>query len=78
MGFQRKRKAFLIGDGTGKPTGIFPNRKAVEKLAFTAASDKAVTADEADRPLSIRFVHRTGKMPSFIMNDATVKLIRKA
>jgi len=41
----KEEEAFLIGDGTGKPTGIFQTVGGGE-VGVTAASDKAVTADE--------------------------------
>lgn len=71
----KEEEAFLIGDGTGKPTGIFQTVGGGE-VGVTAASDKAVTADELiDLFYSLRAPYR--KNAVFIMNDATVKLIRK-
>ena len=71
----KEEEAFLIGDGTGKPSGIFQTVGGGE-VGVTAASDKAVTADELiDLFYSLRAPYR--KNAVFIMNDATVKLIRK-
>lgn len=71
----KEEEAFLIGDGAGKPSGIFQTAGGGE-VGVTAASDKAVTADELiDLFYSLRAPYR--KNAVFIMNDATVKLIRK-
>jgi predicted phage gp36 major capsid-like protein len=40
-----EEEAFLIGDGSSKPTGIFHAAKGGQ-IGMTAASDKAITADE--------------------------------
>ena len=71
----KEEEAFLIGDGVGKPVGVFQTAGGGE-VGVTAASDKAVTADELiDLFYSLRAPYR--KNAVFIMNDATVKLIRK-
>jgi HK97 family phage major capsid protein len=71
----KEEEAFLIGDGVGKPVGVFQTTGGGE-VGVTAASDKAVTADELiDLFYSLRAPYR--KNAVFIMNDATVKLIRK-
>jgi len=60
----KEEEAFLIGDGTGKPTGIFQTVGGGE-VGVTAASDKAVTADELiDLFYSLRAPYR--KMPSLL------------
>jgi HK97 family phage major capsid protein len=41
----KEEEAFLIGDGVGKPVGVFQTTGGGE-VGVTAASDKAVTADE--------------------------------
>ncbi|NLZ61154.1 MAG: phage major capsid protein, partial [Lentisphaerae bacterium] len=41
----KEEEAFLVGDGDGKPTGIF-NATAGGELGVTAASATAITADE--------------------------------
>lgn len=67
-----EEQAFLTGDGTGKPTGIFTT--AEEGVKAAAAS--TVTADELiDLHYSLRSPYR--KNAVWIMNDSTVKVIRK-
>lgn len=67
--------AFLTGDGTGKPTGIFHATKGAE-LGVTAASATAITADELiDLYHSVRAPYR--RKGKWLLNDTTVKLIRK-
>jgi len=71
----KEEEAFLVGDGDGKPTGIF-NATAGGQLGVTAASASAITADEIiDLVYSLKAPYR--KNAVFIMNDATVKAIRK-
>src|SRR5690625_2247900 len=71
----KEEEAFLVGDGEGKPTGIF-NATAGGQLGVTAASATAITADEViDLVYSLKAPYR--KNAVFIMNDATVKAIRK-
>lgn len=71
----KEEEAFLVGDGTGKPTGIFHITGGGE-LGVTAAAETELTADELiDLFYSLRAPYR--KNAVFIMNDATVKLIRK-
>lgn len=71
----KEEEAFFIGDGTGKPTGIFHNTGGAE-LGVTAAGATAITIDEImDLFYSLRSPYR--KNATFVMNDATVKLIRK-
>ncbi|HHX63236.1 MAG TPA: phage major capsid protein [Epulopiscium sp.] len=71
----KEEEAFFIGDGTGKPTGIF-NATGGAELGITAASATAITADELmDLFYSLKSPYR--KKAVFTMNDATVKLIRK-
>lgn len=71
----KEEEAFLIGDGVGKPTGIFNDTGGAE-LGVTAASTTAITADEIiDLVFSLKAPYR--KNAVFIMNDATVKAIRK-
>ena len=74
MGF-KEEEAFLVGDGTGKPTGVFHTTGGGE-LGVTAAAEAELTADELiDLFYSLRAPYR--KKAVFIMNDTTVKLIRK-
>ena len=71
----KEEEAFLIGDGEGKPTGIF-NTTGGAELGITAGSATAITADEIiDLVYSLKAPYR--KNAAFIMNDATVKAIRK-
>lgn len=71
----KEEEAFFIGDGTGKPTGIF-NATGGATLGVTAASATAITFDEImDLFYSLKSPYR--KNAIFTMNDATVKAIRK-
>lgn len=71
----KEEEAFFIGDGIGKPTGIF-NETGGGELGITAASQTAITVDEImDLFYSLKSPYR--KKAVFTMNDATVKLIRK-
>lgn len=71
----KEEEAFFIGDGTGKPTGIF-NATGGAQVGVTAASATAITLDEImDLFYSLKSPYR--KKAIFTMNDATVKAIRK-
>jgi len=71
----KEEEAFFIGNGTGKPTGIF-NAIGGATLGITAASSTAITIDEVmDLFYSLKSPYR--KNATFVMNDATVKAIRK-
>jgi len=71
----KEEEAFFIGDGTGKPTGIFNSTGGAE-LGVTAASATAITVDEImDLFYSLKSPYR--KNAVFVMNDSTVKAIRK-
>lgn len=71
----KEEEAFFVGDGTGKPTGIF-NATGGATLGVTAASATAITLDEVmDLFYSLKSPYR--KNAVFTMNDATVKAIRK-
>ncbi|MEG0729634.1 MAG: phage major capsid protein [Anaerovoracaceae bacterium] len=71
----KEEEAFFVGDGTGKPTGIF-NATGGAGLGVTAASATAITIDEVmDLFYSLKSPYR--KNAVFVMNDATVKAIRK-
>ncbi len=71
----REEEAFFVGDGTGKPTGIF-NATGGAELGVTATSATAVSVDEImDLFYSLKSPYR--KKAVFVMNDATVKLLRK-
>jgi HK97 family phage major capsid protein len=66
--------AFLNGDGTGKPTGIFHATKGGQVFGTTATQDK-VTADEIIGLIyGLKRPYR--KNASFILNDKTISQIR--
>ena len=70
-----EEEAFLVGDGTGKPTGLLHTTGGAE-IGVTAASATAITADEIiDLFYSLRAPYR--KRASWMLNDTTVKTIRK-
>ena len=67
--------AFFGGDGSGKPTGIFAAVGGAS-AGITAASATAITSDELfDLFYSLRAPYR--KKATWVLNDSTVKLIRK-
>lgn len=71
----KEEEAFLVGDADGKPTGIF-NATGGAQLGIATGSATAVTADEIiDLVYSLKAPYR--KNAAFLMNDATVKAIRK-
>ncbi|TCT14581.1 HK97 family phage major capsid protein [Natranaerovirga pectinivora] len=71
----KEEEAFFVGDGVGKPTGIF-NETGGAEVGVTTASGTAITMDEImDLFYSLKSPYR--KNAVFTMNDATVKLIRK-
>ena len=70
-----EEEAFFTGNGTGKPTGIL-NATGGAQTGVTAASATAITMDEVmDLFYSLRAPYRRNAV--FIMNDATVKALRK-
>ena len=71
----KEEEAFFVGDGTGKPIGIF-NATGGAGLGVTTASATAITLDEImDLFYSLKSPYR--KNAFFVTNDATVKAIRK-
>lgn len=67
--------AFLNGNGTKKPTGLL-NTTGGAEVGVTAASATAITADELiDLFYSLKSPYR--KNAIWIMNDATIRLVRK-
>ena len=71
----KEEEAFFIGDGIGKPTGIF-NATGGGGIGVTTASASAITMDELmDLFYSLKSPYR--KNAVFITNDATIKNIRK-
>lgn len=70
-----EEEAFLLGDGNNKPTGLL-NSTGGASTGVTAASATAITLDEViDLYHSLKAPYR--KQASFVVNDATVKAIRK-
>ena len=71
----KEEEAFAVGDGAGKPTGIF-HTTGGGQLGITAASQTAITLDEIlDLFYSLKAPYR--RNAAFLMNDTTVKAIRK-
>ena len=71
----KEEEAFIVGDGSKKPTGILHTSGGAE-IGVTAASDKAITADEViDLFYSIKAPYR--KNAVWVLNDSTVRAIRK-
>ena len=71
----KEEEAFLIGNGTHKPTGIL-NATGGGQVGVTTAKATEITADEIiDLYYSLKAPYR--KNAVFVLNDATVKLIRK-
>ena len=71
----KEEEAFFIGDGTGKPTGIFHSTGGAG-VGVTAASASAISIDEImDLFYSLKSPYR--KNAAFVTNDATIKAIRK-
>ena len=70
----KEEEAFLTGDGSGKPTGIFDGTSGGEVGVTTTAA--AIKMDEIfDLFYALKSPYR--KRATFITNDATVKEIRK-
>ena len=71
----REEESFFNGDGKGKPLGILASKDGAE-VGVTAASATAITADEViDLFYSLKAPYR--KNAVWVLNDATVKQIRK-
>ena len=71
----KEEEAFLVGNGTGKPTGIL-NATGGGHVGVTTAAAGAITADElVDLYYSLSAPYR--KNAVWVLNDATIKLIRK-
>ena len=71
----KEEEAFIVGDGNKKPTGIL-NATGGAEVGVTAASEKAITADEIiDLYYSVKAPYR--KNAVWVMNDSTVRAIRK-
>ncbi|MCL2105798.1 MAG: phage major capsid protein [Oscillospiraceae bacterium] len=71
----REEEAFLIGDGLNKPTGILAATGGAQ-LGVTTAAVAALKLDEViDLFYSLKAPYR--RNAAFLMNDSTVKEIRK-
>lgn len=71
----KEEEAFFTGDGSGKPLGVLAATGGAQ-TGVTAASATAITADELmDLYYSLRAPYR--KSSVFLMNDSTVKAVRK-
>jgi len=71
----REEESFFNGDGVGKPLGILAETGGAE-VGVTAASATAITADELmELFYSLKAPYR--KKAVWVMNDSTVKAIRK-
>jgi HK97 family phage major capsid protein len=70
---QKEEEAFFVGDGKNKPTGIFNNVGGAE--LGVAAGTSIKVDDVIDLYYSLRAPYR--KNAVFVMNDSTVKAIRK-
>ena len=70
-----EEEAFITGNGTGRPFGILHDKEGAE-VGITAAAANAITTNELiDLYYSLRSPYR--KRAVWIMNDATVNMIRK-
>ena len=71
----REEESFFTGDGNGKPLGVQADAGGAE-VGVTAASATAITADELmDLFHSLKTPYR--KNAVWVMNDATIKAVRK-
>ena len=71
----KEEEAFFTGDGTGKPLGVLAETGGAE-VGVTAAAATAFTADEIfDLFYSLKAPYRRSAV--FVMNDASVKALRK-
>ena len=69
-----EEQAFCVGTGSGQPTGIFTANGGT--LGVTAAATNAITVDEV---ISLVYALKSPyrRNAKFLMNDATVSLLRK-
>jgi len=70
-----EEEAFFTGNGTGKPLGILATTGGAETGVTAAAADKITMDEVIDLFYSLRAPYRRNAV--FIMNDATVKALRK-
>lgn len=70
----KEEEAFFVGDGVGKPTGIFHATGGAEEGATTAGAN--ITFDDVmELFYSLRSPYR--KKAVWVLNDSTVKALRK-
>lgn len=69
-----EEQAFCVGTGTNQPTGIFTANGGT--VGVTAAANNAITADEL---ISLVYALKSPyrRNAKFLMNDATISVIRK-
>jgi HK97 family phage major capsid protein len=71
----KEEESFFTGDGSGKPTGVLAATGGAQ-VGVTTASATAITIDEVlDLFYSLKAPYRNRAV--FVMNDSTVKAIRK-
>lgn len=70
----KEEEAFFIGDGSGKPTGLF-NATGGADTGVTAANTSITFDDVMDLYYSLRAPYRN--KATWLLNDSTVKAIRK-
>ena len=70
----KEEEAFFIGDGTGKPIGIF-NKTGGADIGVTAVTTSTTFDDVMDLYYSLRAPYRN--KATWLLNDSTVKAIRK-
>lgn len=71
----KEENGFVVGTGSGQPTGVATTVAAGSNLV-TAAANNAITADELiDTYHKLKPQYR--KFANWLMNDATAKVIRK-
>ena len=71
----KEEDAFLNGNGVSKPIGIL-NATGGAEIGVTTAGASSITGDELiDLVYSLRAPYRKGAV--FVLNDTTVKLLRK-
>ncbi|MDY4578716.1 MAG: phage major capsid protein [Anaerobutyricum hallii] len=70
----KEEEAFFIGDGTGKPIGIF-NKTGGADIGVTTATTSITFDDVMDLYYSLRAPYRN--KATWLLNDSTVKAIRK-
>lgn len=70
----KEEEAFFIGDGTGKPTGIF-NTSGGAADGITTAAAAIAFEDVMDLFYSVKSPYR--KKAMWVLNDTTVKALRK-